>query len=106
MARKTLKCRRCKRTFSMPAHLARHMRATHGRKKTRKAAKGAGRLGERKGMARATQPVPTDAISRLIGSMKGYCRELEAESIALAARTRAATAALRALQSIPPAKGH
>ena len=105
MAKKTLTCRRCKRTFSMPAHFARHMRAIHGRKKAGRAPKGAGRRGKRKGRARATRFAPTDAISRLIGSMKDYCLELETESVALAKRSRAATAALGVLQRIAQAKG-
>lgn len=47
---KTLRCNRCDRSFSMPAHLARHMSAVHGLK-----AKGgrrrAGRARRRRGAA-------------------------------------------------------
>lgn len=37
--RKTLKCPKCDRTFSMAGHLAWHMQSAHGRKKKKAAAK-------------------------------------------------------------------
>lgn len=41
MPRKTYKCDKCDRSFTMPAHLARHVQAAHGagKKKRRKARK-------------------------------------------------------------------
>ncbi len=41
MPRKTYKCDKCDRSFTMPAHLARHVQAAHGagKKKRRKAKK-------------------------------------------------------------------
>ena len=36
--RRTLKCPRCDRRFARPVHLGRHLSATHGLKKRRKAA--------------------------------------------------------------------
>ena len=39
MAKKTLKCSKCSRKFSMPAHLARHMTSTHASPKKKAAAK-------------------------------------------------------------------
>jgi hypothetical protein len=39
------KCSKCDRKFSMPAHLARHMSASHGVKKKRSSAKKAKRRG-------------------------------------------------------------
>ncbi len=39
MPRKTFKCSKCKRKFSMAAHLARHMNTIHGSRKRKAAAK-------------------------------------------------------------------
>ena len=39
MPRKTFKCPKCDRSFSMAGHLGRHMGATHGTKKRKKVAK-------------------------------------------------------------------
>jgi uncharacterized C2H2 Zn-finger protein len=36
--RRTLKCPRCDRRFARPVHLGRHLSATHGRRKKKKAA--------------------------------------------------------------------
>jgi hypothetical protein len=57
MARaKTLKCGKCGRTFSMPAHLARHLSASHGRKpKGVRRARGR-RPGMSSGMGRRGRP--------------------------------------------------
>ena len=46
MPRKKIKCSRCSRTFSMPAHLARHMNTTHASPAARAARK---RMGGRAG---------------------------------------------------------
>ncbi len=60
MPRKTFKCPKCDRSFSMAGHLGRHVSATHGRKKrkkqTQKAKKRSGgrrkkRVGRPKGVA-------------------------------------------------------
>ena len=48
MPRKKLKCSRCSRTFSMPAHLARHMNTTHATGAARAARQ---RMDGRKGKA-------------------------------------------------------
>ena len=48
MPRKKIKCSRCSRTFSMPAHLARHMNTTHASPAARAARK---RMGGRAGSA-------------------------------------------------------
>ena len=39
MAKKSLKCPKCERTFSMPAHLARHVNSIHSKKAKKKVAK-------------------------------------------------------------------
>ncbi len=54
MPRKNLKCSRCSRTFSMPAHLARHMNTTHASPAARAARQRArGGAGKARGRASA-----------------------------------------------------
>ncbi len=57
MPRKTFKCPKCDRSFSMAGHLGRHMSASHGRKKRKKAAKKAKRRSaKRRKKRRAGRP--------------------------------------------------
>lgn len=105
MARKTLKCRRCKRTFSMPAHLARHMSAAHGRVKSTKARKKRARRGNRKTSVRMAPEVLSEGRARVFAAMEVHLRELEAEALSLTGRLQAASAAARALCDIPTLKG-
>ena len=66
MAKRKLKCPRCDRSFSMAGHLARHMNATHKRKKKKAAKKGKktvgvarkkrGRQGKKRGLRRVGRP--------------------------------------------------
>lgn len=53
MPRKKFKCPKCDRSFSMPGHLGRHMSATHGTKKRKKATKKAKRRSVRRRKKRA-----------------------------------------------------
>ena len=57
--RKTFKCGRCKRTFKMAAHLARHM-STHGVKKA-----GKRKYTKRVGRSYSTVGRPTGIVARL-----------------------------------------
>ena len=73
MAKRKLKCPRCDRSFSMPGHLARHMNATHKRKKRKTAKKGKktvgvarkkrGRQAKKRGVRRVGRP--KGVVSRL-----------------------------------------
>ncbi len=56
MPRKTFKCPKCDRSFSMAGHLGRHMSASHGRKKRKKAAKKAKKRSVRRRKKRAGRP--------------------------------------------------
>ena len=56
MPRKTFKCPKCDRSFSMAGHLGRHLSATHGTKKKRKTTKKAKRRGKKRTMRRAGRP--------------------------------------------------
>ncbi len=68
MPQKTFKCPKCDRSFSMAGHLGRHMSATHGAKKRKKAAKKAKRRSVRRKKKRAGRP--KGVASRLgLGSM-------------------------------------
>lgn len=65
MARAKYECRRCKRTFSMAAHLARHNSTIHGSKK-KKAKKKAGKRGRppKKVGARRGRPPKKTGVRR------------------------------------------
>ena len=82
--RKTLKCSKCDRTFSMPGHLARHMNSMHkrGSKKSikkRVSKRGPGR--PRKGSGYA----PTQLLSQLQTHEAELDRQLSAVREAIAA---------------------
>lgn len=80
MAEKELKCPKCDRSFSMAAHLARHVNATHARKtakrvaKKRKAAKKRKTVKKRKAVKKrrkvARKPAPKRKVKRKVGRRK------------------------------------
>jgi hypothetical protein len=88
MARKTLKCSKCGRKFSMPAHLARHMSASHGRKKKARRAKTRRRVG---------RPPGAESASRALSELKAYCKKLTAHRDALDEQIAAVERALGAV---------
>ena len=87
MARKKLKCSKCKRTFSMPAHLARHMNTIHRRGKIAAAKPTKGKVGRPKGRPRATTASRAGAsaggAANVIAAMTAYHGELVAERSSL-----------------------
>ena len=87
MAKTKLKCPKCDRTFGMAAHLARHVSAGHGKKKTVKkkvAKKRAGAKRAKKVRRRKVKAVgrPKGAASRL--GLRNMSLEQLAELIAAA----------------------
>ena len=87
MAKKSLKCPKCDRTFSMPAHLARHTSTIHGVRARPKAAgkrrpkvTTRGRAGRPKTPARRGVGRPKftvgEAATRLMAEMQAYHSEL------------------------------
>ena len=56
MPKKTFKCSKCDRSFSMAGHLGRHMNTTHGRKKRKKQTKKARKRSVRRKKKRAGRP--------------------------------------------------
>ena len=56
MPRKTFKCPKCDRSFSMAGHLGRHMGATHGTKKRKKQTKKAKKRSVRRRKKRVGRP--------------------------------------------------
>jgi len=96
MPRKKFRCSRCKRTFSMAAHLARHKNTKHGtpgknatKKKTRKS-KGKRRLGRPKGRL---------SMAGLRSSMRAHLSDLTRRWAALQAEMAAIETAIGALQA-------
>ena len=88
MARKTLKCSKCGRKFSMPAHLARHMSASHGRKKKARRAKARRRVG---------RPPVVGSAPRALRELRAYFRKLTAHRGALDAQIAVVERALDAV---------
>lgn len=103
---KKLKCSKCDRSFSMPAHLARHLSAIHGKKTKAKVAKKRGpkvkrKVGRPKGVAKKKAGRPKGrgvGAARLLSGMKAYQRKLVAERGALDAQIDAVARAVKALQ--------
>jgi uncharacterized C2H2 Zn-finger protein len=78
MAKSKFKCPRCDRTFTMKAHLARHLSATHGAKKKKAAKKTAKRGKKRKAKARFKRR----GVTRL-GRPKGIASQVGLRSLTL-----------------------
>ncbi len=119
MPRATLKCSKCSRKFSMPAHLARHMSAIHrapGAKlhAAAKAKKTGRRPGRPKGVrntvaaqakrstVRGTK-LAGDGPARVLHEMQAYHSALMAEHTSLQARMDALTNAMATLGTVTPA---
>ncbi len=99
---KKFKCSKCKRTFSMAAHLARHVSAIHGKKTAKKAAKQRGgkakrRVGRPKSGVTVRRKV-TGGGAQLLAQMRAYRSELSASRRALDAEITALDRAMRALR--------
>ena len=115
MPKKKFKCPKCDRTFSMPAHLARHMNTIHGRKTRKKVVKkrrvkakrrvgrpkGVGRkkVGRPKGRMAARRKVAAPGSARLLVQMQAHYRKLLAGREGLDAQIDAVTRAIAALRA-------
>lgn len=99
MPKSSLKCAKCGRTFSMPAHLARHMSAGHGTggaSKTRAAGKrGPGRP------TRAAVSFGGEGAGRIAGEIHAYVSELSAQRDAIDAQIEAMSGILSMVGSTP-----
>lgn len=112
--RKSLKCPKCSRKFSMPAHLARHQKSIHGMAGTRKAA-GAKVVKAKRRVARPkrirVKVAPrrgTPAIAAFGGEAARILREIQSHHGELASQRIALDAQLdalaRAIDAFGPAK--
>ncbi len=113
MAKKSLKCAKCSRAFSMPAHLARHMNTIHrasagrpaGKKRIAASAKAARKRPRATARGRtswgaapaASAQLGTGVAARLVGDMQSYLGELQRQREALDAEVSAISGALVAL---------
>ena len=98
MARKTLSCSKCGRKFSMAAHLARHMSATHGRKKkARRAKRGKRRAVRAKARRPVGRPRASGSAPRALRELRAYFRKLTAHRDALDAQIAIVEKALNAV---------
>ncbi|UCE58955.1 MAG: C2H2-type zinc finger protein [Phycisphaerales bacterium] len=103
-----LKCSKCSRTFSMPAHLARHMNTIHragsARGKKRPVAKAKGKVGRPKGSGakKVAARVAVGGVERLVGEMQTYLADVSAQRAALDAEVAAVTAAMKAIGAAVP----
>lgn len=104
MARKTFKCPKCDRTFSMAAHLARHANTIHasgrGRKRTGRPGKKrkAARLGRPPGRAVGSRrSAAKDGALRLLDGMRAYHGKLVAQRADLDSQIAGIEAAVGAM---------
>lgn len=96
MPRKKFRCSRCKRTFSMAAHLARHKNAMHaspGRKAARR------KTGKPKAKRRVGRPKKRLSAAGLRASMRAYFSDLTRRRAALQSQIAAIETAIGALHS-------
>ena len=111
MPRSRFKCPRCTRSFSMKAHLARHMNTIHASGTRRKVAGGRGRkrkLG-RRGALRAGRHllgprVTLDGVSRVVTDMRTCHADLLAERANLNAQIDALETAIHTMGGTAPRK--
>ena len=115
MPKKKFKCPKCDRTFSMPAHLGRHLNTIHRRKARKKVAKRTGakakrRVGRPQGVARKRVGRPKGRMSgrrkvaalgsaRLLVQIQAYYRELLARREGLDAQIDAVARAITAMRA-------
>ena len=115
MAKTKLRCSRCKRTFSMPAHLARHMSAIHGKKARGKVAKGRAkkakaRVGRPKGVSSKIGLRPRKGAARILGEgsarviseMQAYHNTLIAQRTSVDVQIDAFARAMKTLGAATP----
>lgn len=106
MAKGKLRCSVCDRTFSMAAHLARHMSSTHGVSSGRKAAKsGRGRGRPAKGAAPSIQfhAAQSNGAAQIVSAMRNYYDELHARRAALEGELNWIETAMQSLGGGAPA---
>ena len=97
MPRKKFRCSRCKRTFSMAAHLARHKNAMHGKKSGKKAAKKK-KTRKSKGKRKVGRPKGRLSAAGLRSSMRSYLSDLTRRRAGLDGEIAAIETALNALR--------
>ena len=96
--RKTLKCSRCGRKFSMAAHLARHVNTAHASKKAGTLKKKRRAPKKRRRVAATTVQSPSaDGLGGLVGSLRAYRTGLWAQRNQLDEQVAAIDTALVAL---------
>ena len=110
MAKAAFKCPKCDRSFSMKAHLARHMNTIHASPKRRKAAAkkrakraklaGKKRVVKRKARVLSARKAPAGGGSRVLREMKVYHADLTAMRSSLDAQIGAIEAAMEAMTGI------
>lgn len=98
MAKAAFKCPRCDRSFSMKAHLARHMNTIHASPQRRKAAvkRRAGRkkVARRKARALSARGAPGEGGTRVLREMQAYYADLTAMRGSLDAQINAIETAM------------
>lgn len=107
MAKKRLKCPKCDRTFSMPAHLARHENSMHeaGRRATLAQPRMAGKRGRPRGSGTVFRGnAPGGNASDLIGRMQDYHNDLVIRRESLDSEITAITSAIEAMGAAAPAR--
>lgn len=120
MAKSIFRCSKCDRTFSMPAHLARHASAIHGAKRGRKSAgrktsRVKARVGRPKGIrAKVGRPPKRSAVrarrtlgdesARLLSGMRDYHNELMTRRSSLETEIGAIASAIEAMGAVAPQK--
>ena len=109
MAKRRLKCSKCDRTFSLSAHLARHLQATHGLPRGKATAS---RTPKRRSpsvrrYARRASPggTATYGDSGIVGQMQEYRQGLLVQRGALDAQIDAIARALEVLGAAPASGG-
>lgn len=120
MAKATFKCPKCDRTFSMAAHLARHMNTIHSTKSgARRTKRKAARAKTKSGHPRKAGTRPSvrskastawsrqtlgEGQTRLMDEMQTYHSTLMAQRSALDAQIEGVTRAMQAIGAVVPAR--
>lgn len=99
---KSLKCTVCGRGFALPAHLGRHMRASHGKGGGAKAGRAPMRQAKRAGRPRAAATVSSNGEAVALASLQSYRDQLVMQREAIDQKLSSLDQAMSALSDEAP----
>lgn len=104
MARKMFKCPKCNRSFSMKAHLGRHLSAIHGSKRSKTTRRNLLKRGRPSVRVVSGRASASDGSERIVAQMQEYHRELLVQRRSLDAEIVVLTRAMQTMGAAAPSR--